>query len=67
MLSISPMRVSEAWRLEVVWDREVRDGGYGRSRPRKAQGLLHMSDVCIDLPQAVLDFLVRVTGIGEGV
>lgn len=33
--SISPMRVLEAWRLEVVWDRETRDGGYGRSRRRK--------------------------------
>ena len=35
VLSISPTRVSEAWRVEAVWDREVRDGGYGRSRPRK--------------------------------
>ncbi len=35
VLSISPMRVPEAWRLEAVWDRVVRDGGYGRSRPRK--------------------------------
>jgi len=37
VLSISPMRVPEAWRLEAVWDREVRDGGYGRSRPRKGR------------------------------
>ena len=35
VLSISPMRVPEAWRLGAVWDREVRDGGYGRSSPRK--------------------------------
>ena len=35
VLSISPMRVPEAWRVEAVWDREARDGGYGRSRPRK--------------------------------
>ena len=35
VLSISPMRVSEAWRVEVVWDREMRDGGYGRSRRRE--------------------------------
>lgn len=33
--SISPMRVSEAGRLEAVWDREARDGGYGRSRRRE--------------------------------
>lgn len=31
------------------------------------QGLLHMADVRIDLPQTVLDFLVRVTGISEGI
>ena len=35
VLSISPMRVLEAWRVGAVRDREVRDGGYGRSRPRK--------------------------------
>ena len=34
VLSINPMRVSEAWRVEAVWGREARDGGYGRSRPR---------------------------------
>ncbi len=31
------------------------------------QGLIHMADIRVDLPQTVLDFLVRVTGIGEGV
>ena len=31
------------------------------------QDLLHVADVRVDLPQTVLDFLVRVTGIGEGV
>ena len=35
VLSISSMRVPEAWRVEAVWDKEARDGGYGRSRPRK--------------------------------
>ena len=39
----SPMRVSEAWRVEAVWDREVRDGGYGRSRPRKERSWMRTS------------------------
>ena len=34
VLSISRMRMPEAWRVEAVWDREARDGGYGRSGRR---------------------------------
>ena len=43
VLSVSQMRVSEAWRLEAVWDREARDGGYERSRPRKERSFRRAS------------------------
>jgi len=59
VLSISPMRVSEAWRLGAVWDREVLDGGYGRSRARKErwwiEDILGLTDVGIDFVKAVND------------
>ena len=55
------MRVSEAWRLEAVWDKEVRDGGYGRSGRRKErlwrEEVLDLADLLVNFGKAVLDFL----------
>ena len=49
----------------------MRDGGYGRSRRREErlwrEEVLDLADVLVNFGKAVLDFFVRVTGIGEGV
>ena len=57
--------------MEAVWDRKVRDGGYGQSRPRKERSwreeVLDLADLLVNFGKGAPDFLVRVTGIGEGV
>ena len=57
--------------MEAVWDRKVRDGGYGQSRPRKGRSwreeVLDLADLLVNFGKGAPDFLVRVTGIGEGV